>query len=74
MDQAFYPYLVFWSIGLLFFLAEWLYPARPIAYRSVLWRDVSALAAYNVSFLLVVVWTDRIPSAGEEFEGKSVPG
>ncbi|MEP7153999.1 MAG: hypothetical protein ABI856_20030, partial [Nitrospira sp.] len=53
MDKALHPYLLFWSIGLLFFMAEWLYPARPIAYRSVLWRDLLALAAYNLSFLLV---------------------
>lgn len=52
MDKALYPYLLFWSIGLLFFMAESLYPARPIAYRSVLWRDLLALAAYNLSFLL----------------------
>ncbi len=61
MDKTLYPFLLFWSIGLLFFMAEWLYPARPIAYRSVLWRDLLALGAYNLSFLLVVQWTDRIP-------------
>lgn len=61
MDKTLFPYLIFWSIGLLFFTAEWLYPARPIAYRSVFWRDLLALGAYNLSFLLVVRWTDRIP-------------
>ncbi|HPV84375.1 MAG TPA: sterol desaturase family protein [Nitrospira sp.] len=55
------PYLVFWSIGLLFFAAEWLKPARPIAYRAVFWRDLLALGVYNLSFLIVVQLTDRIP-------------
>ena len=61
MDKALYPYLLFWSIGLLCFLAEWRFPARPIAYRSVFWRDLIALGLYNVSFLAVVQATDRIP-------------
>ena len=61
MDKSLYPYLLFWSIGLLFFTAEWLCPARPIRYRSVFWRDLVALGIYNLSFLLVVQVTDRIP-------------
>jgi sterol desaturase/sphingolipid hydroxylase (fatty acid hydroxylase superfamily) len=61
MDKALYPYLLFWSIGLLCVLAEWRFPARPIAYRSVFWRDLIALGLYNVSFLAVVQATDRIP-------------
>lgn len=61
MDKMLYPYLLFWGIGLLFFTAEWLYPARPICYRSVFWRDLLALGAYNLSFMLVVMGTDRIP-------------
>ncbi|HNL87645.1 MAG TPA: sterol desaturase family protein [Nitrospira sp.] len=61
MNNSLYPYLLFWGIGLLCFAAEWLYPARPILYRSVLWRDLLALGLYNLSFLLVVQVTDRIP-------------
>lgn len=55
------PYLMFWSIGLLCFAAEWLKPARPIPYRAVFWRDLLALGVYNLSFLSVVQVTDRIP-------------
>ncbi|MCS6316879.1 MAG: hypothetical protein H8K05_03685 [Nitrospira sp.] len=43
MDKALYPYLLFWGVGLLCFLIEWRFPARPIAYRSVFWRDLIAL-------------------------------
>ena len=60
MDNMINPYVLFWSIGLLFFVAEWLHPARPIAYRSVFWRDLLALGAYNLSVLLVVQLTDRL--------------
>jgi len=61
MHKALYPYLLFWGIGLLFFAAEWLHPARPIRYRSLFWRDLLALGLYNLSFLVVVRVTDRIP-------------
>jgi sterol desaturase/sphingolipid hydroxylase (fatty acid hydroxylase superfamily) len=61
MDKVLFPYVLFWGIGLLFFAVEWRYPARPIAYRSVFWRDLLALGLYNLSFLLVVQVTDRIP-------------
>ena len=60
MNNSLYPYLLFWgSVSL--FCGGWLYPARPILYRSVLWRDLLALGLYNLSFLLVVRVTDRIP-------------
>ena len=51
MDKALYPYLLFWSIGLLCFLAEWRFPARPIAYRSVFWRDLIALGSVSYTHL-----------------------
>lgn len=60
MDTLF-PYLLFWGIGLLFFAAEWCYPAREVPYRSVFWRDLLALGIYNLFFLLVVQVTDRLP-------------
>ena len=60
MDKLF-PYLVFWSLGLLAFAAEFLFPSRRVPYRSVFLRDLAALVAYNVSFALVVPFTDRIP-------------
>jgi len=61
MDKGLFPYVLFWGIGLLFFAVEWWYPARPVAYRSVFWRDLLALGLYNLSFSLVVQVTDRIP-------------
>ncbi|MCS6326406.1 MAG: hypothetical protein H8K06_04870, partial [Nitrospira sp.] len=54
MNNSLYPYLLFWGVGLLCFAAEWLHPAHPIRYRSVLWKDLLALGLYNLSFLLVV--------------------
>ena len=61
MNKALYPYLLFWSIGLPCFAIEYLWPARRVPYRSVFLRDLLALGAYNLSFLLVVQVTDRIP-------------
>jgi sterol desaturase/sphingolipid hydroxylase (fatty acid hydroxylase superfamily) len=61
MDSAWFPYLVFWCIGLLAFAAEWRFPARPVPYRSVFLKDLVALGTYNVFFMLAVRFTDRIP-------------
>jgi len=61
MKQHLGPYLVFWSLGLLAFAAEYLFPAREIKYRSVLLNDLVALAVYNVCFAIIVPFTDRIP-------------
>lgn len=55
------PYLIFWSLGILAFAAEYLFPARQVRYRSVFLRDLVTLATYNVCFALVVRFTDRIP-------------
>ena len=55
------PYLVFWSLGLFTFAAEYFYPCRKVPYKSVLLRDLGALIAYNLSFAAVVRFTDRIP-------------
>jgi hypothetical protein len=54
-------FLVFWTLGLLAFAAEYLFPARVVSYRSVFLRDLVALGVYNLCFLLVVPLTDRIP-------------
>ena len=55
------PFLVFWSLGLLTFTAEYFFPAKQVSYRSVLLRDVIALGIYNLCFMLVMPLTDRIP-------------
>ena len=55
------PYLVFWTLGLLAFAAEYFFPGREVKYRSVFFKDVVALGIYNVCFALVVPFTDRIP-------------
>lgn len=54
------PYLIYWSIGAAFFLAEWLYPARQVHYRQVIIKDLVALGTYNLFFLAAVSVTDRI--------------
>ena len=54
-------FLVFWTLGLLAFAAEYLFPARVVSYRSVFLRDLVALGVYNLCFLLVVPLTERIP-------------
>jgi sterol desaturase/sphingolipid hydroxylase (fatty acid hydroxylase superfamily) len=61
METGWYPYLIYWGIGLLFYSAEWLHPARHVPYRTVFLRDLLALGLYSISFLLVVQVTDRIP-------------
>ena len=60
MNFDYTPYLIYWSIGAAFFLAEWLYPARPIRYRLVIVRDLVALGTYNLFFLAAISVTDRI--------------
>ena len=55
------PYLIFWGLGLIAFSAEYLFPARNVPYRSVLFRDLIALGVYNICFLLVLPVSDRIP-------------
>jgi sterol desaturase/sphingolipid hydroxylase (fatty acid hydroxylase superfamily) len=55
------PYLIFWSLGLIAFSAEYLFPARNVPYRAVFFRDLVALGVYNLSFLLVLPVSDRIP-------------
>jgi len=55
------PYLVFWSLGLLAFAAEYFFPARQVKYRSVFLKDLVALGVYNVCFAMLVPYTDRIP-------------
>ena len=55
------PYLLFWSLGLLVFTAEYFFPARQVTYRSVFLRDLVALGTYNLCFLLVVPLTERLP-------------
>lgn len=40
--------LVFWSLGLVAFAAEYLFPAREVKYRAVLLNDLVALAVDNV--------------------------
>jgi len=60
MYQTLYPYIIFWSLGLLAFGAERLFPARSISYRKVFLRDLTALAVYNIFFALVAVMTNRI--------------
>jgi len=61
MTEQLRLYLIFWSLGILVFAAEYLFPARRLHYRSVFFKDVVALATYNVCFALVVPFTDRIP-------------
>jgi hypothetical protein len=61
MNKFLFPYLEFWSLGLLAFAAEWFFPHRRVAYRSVLLRDLVALGVYSLSFALVVRFTDRVP-------------
>jgi sterol desaturase/sphingolipid hydroxylase (fatty acid hydroxylase superfamily) len=61
MDPRFFPYVAFCTLGLLAFIGEWLFPARPVPYRSIFVRDLVALGAYSLSFALVVPFTDRIP-------------
>jgi sterol desaturase/sphingolipid hydroxylase (fatty acid hydroxylase superfamily) len=55
------PYLIFWGLGLLFFAAEYLFPARQVSYRNVFLRDLAALGIYGISFKFLVPLTDRIP-------------
>jgi hypothetical protein len=55
------PYLIFWGLGLIAFSAEYLFPARNVPYRAVFFRDLVALGVYNLSFLLVLPVSDRIP-------------
>ena len=55
------PYLIFWGLGLLAFTVEYFFPARPVSYRSVFLRDITALATYNLCFMLIVPLTDRLP-------------
>ena len=57
----FFPYLLFWIPGLLFFAIEIIRPARPLQYRSVFLKDLVSLGMYNIFFLLAVNITDRIP-------------
>lgn len=61
MAFDFTPYIVYWSIGAVFICAEWLRPARPVNYRSVLVGDLFALGAYNLFFLAAVFMTERVP-------------
>jgi sterol desaturase/sphingolipid hydroxylase (fatty acid hydroxylase superfamily) len=61
MDSTLFPFFVFWCAGLLAFAAEWLFPARPVPYRSVFPRDLVALGMYSAFFTLAVRLTDRIP-------------
>jgi sterol desaturase/sphingolipid hydroxylase (fatty acid hydroxylase superfamily) len=58
--DSYTSFLIYWSIGAVFFLIEWLRPARPLAYRRVFLKDLIALGAYNVFFLIAVSLTDRI--------------
>ena len=60
MDFYLTPFIVYWSIGAVFFLAERLRPARPLRYRTVFFRDLIALGAYNLFFLAAIQLTDRI--------------
>jgi sterol desaturase/sphingolipid hydroxylase (fatty acid hydroxylase superfamily) len=53
-------FFVYWSIGAVFFLIEWLRPARPLDYRRVFLRDLIALGSYNLFFVAAVSLTDRI--------------
>lgn len=53
-------FLIFWSLGLLAFAAEYLFPAREVPYRSVYLRDLVALGMYGLCFMLVVPLTDRL--------------
>jgi len=52
---------IYWGIGLAFFAAEYLWPARPLSYRKVFLYDVLALAVYQLFFFYAVQVTDRIP-------------
>jgi len=45
---------IYWGIGLVFFAAEYLWPARPVSYRNVFLSDVLALAAYQLFFFFLV--------------------
>jgi sterol desaturase/sphingolipid hydroxylase (fatty acid hydroxylase superfamily) len=60
MDFDYTPYLIYWSIGAVFCLVEWRYPARPVQYRLVFIKDLLALGTYNLFFLATVFVTDRI--------------
>ena len=60
MEFDFTPYIVYWSIGAVFFLVEWLRPARSLNYRKVFLGDLIALGAYNLFFLTAIYLTDRI--------------
>ena len=61
MNDALFPYLLFWITGLLFFAIELIRPARPLQYRSVFLKDLVALGMYDIFFLVAVNLTDRIP-------------
>ncbi len=61
MNEGIYPYLIFWSIGLSCFAAEWIFPARSVSYRNVFLRDLIAAGIYFIFFGLTVYCTDRIP-------------
>ena len=61
MNDALFPYLLFWTVGLLFFAIELIRPARTLQYRSVFLRDLVALGIYDVFFLVGMNITDRIP-------------
>ncbi|MDI3464755.1 MAG: hypothetical protein OJF50_003576 [Nitrospira sp.] len=52
---------IYWGIGLIFFAAEYWWPARPVSYLQVLLPDVAALTTYQVFFVFAAQLTDRIP-------------
>ncbi|HXG51854.1 MAG TPA: sterol desaturase family protein [candidate division Zixibacteria bacterium] len=61
MYRAFYPYVVFWGLGLAATAVEWRFRARSVPYRRVILPDLAALVLYDVFFMLAVLLTDRIP-------------
>ena len=61
MSETLYPYLLFWTFGLVCFSAEWLFPARDVAYRSVILNDLIATGLYFLFFNVAVYLTDHIP-------------
>jgi sterol desaturase/sphingolipid hydroxylase (fatty acid hydroxylase superfamily) len=61
MNQIVYACVAFSLLGFLASAVEWLFPARYVPYRKVLLRDLTALGLYNIFFVVVVLFTDRIP-------------
>jgi sterol desaturase/sphingolipid hydroxylase (fatty acid hydroxylase superfamily) len=61
MKEQLRPYLAFLILGALASIAEYLFPARQLNYRSVFPKDLVALGTYTVCFAMVIPFIDHIP-------------